>query len=476
MSGARQILPGTGRWRAAGVTEGDERLAADSLPVAPAPPPSCGWFPSPFRGGLVAALALLLSAPALAQDIVVTNAHLVIGDGSAPIERGTVVIRGGRVVAAGAGVAVPAGVTSVDAQGAWVTPGMVAGFSRIGIVEVDAVEPSNDTSAPRSVYSAAIEISPALNPLGTPVAVGRLAGVTRALVYPGLFNGRGALVDLGDDPDMLTRAGLFQYVEFGETGARRAGGSRPANFLLFRQLLNEARDYGRNPAAYDGRTRDALLNRADAEALLRVLDGRDRLFIRVDRASDILQVLRLLSEYPAIKPTLIGVTEGWVVAQQLAASRIPVIAGALTDLPDSFEMLAATQSNVGRMAAAGVQVSIGQINDEETHRIHYARQYAGNLVALTRIPGATGLDWNAAMAAITSGPAAAAGVDNIIGSLRPGRVGDLVIWDGDPLEVTSAPVAVYIDGVAQPMTSRQRELRDRYANPVEGALPNAYDH
>jgi imidazolonepropionase-like amidohydrolase len=91
------------------------------------------------------------------------------------------------------------------------------------------------------------------------------------------------------------------------------------------------------------------------------------------------------------------------------------------------------------------------------------------------VPGATGLDWNAAMATITNGPAVAAGVDGEIGTLRPGRVGDVVIWDGDPLEVTSAPAAVFIDGVEQPMESRQRELRDRYLNPVEGALPNAYE-
>jgi imidazolonepropionase-like amidohydrolase len=356
---------------------------------------------------------------------------------------------------------------------------MVAGFGRVGLIEVDAVDESNDATARTAVHSAALDIAPALNPRGSPVAVNRLAGVTRALVYPGqsggLFNGRGALVDLGADINMVTRTGLFQYVEFGETGAERAGGSRAATFQHFRMLLSEARDYGRNPAAYDGRSRDAFLTRADAEALLRVLDGRDRLFIRVNRASDILAVIAMLREFPQVKPTLIEVTEGWMVAREIAAARIPVIATALADLPDRFEQLGATQSNIGRMAAAGVQVAIGQINDEETHRLHYARQYAGNLVALTAVPGATGLDWNAAMATITNGPAVAAGVDGEIGTLRPGRVGDVVIWDGDPLEVTSAPAAVFIDGVEQPMESRQRELRDRYLNPVEGALPNAYE-
>ncbi len=431
---------------------------------------------------LVAALlaaSAFATSPALAQDIAITNGRLVIGDGSAPIEGGTVLVRDGRVVAAGSGVAVPAGVSVVDAGGKWVTPGLVAGFSRVGLVEVDAVDGSNDAEAGRSIFSAALDIAPALNPLGTPVAVNRLEGVTRALVYPGdsggLFAGRGALVDLGSDRSMVTRAGLFQYVEFGEEGAERAGGSRAATFLQFRALLQEARDFGADRAAYDGRSTDNLLRRADAEALLRVLDGRDRLFVKVDRASDILSVIGLLRDFPGIKPVLVGATEGWTVAREIAAANIPVIAAALSDLPDSFEALAATQSNIGRMRAAGVEVAIGLVDDSEIHKLGYSRQYAGNLVALTRVPGASGLSWDQAFAAISSGPARAAGVDDQVGSLRAGRVGDVVLWDGDPLEVTSVPVAVYIDGVEQAMTSRQRRLRDRYLSPVEGELPNAYD-
>lgn len=430
--------------------------------------------------GIACALAgAFIGVRANAQDVVITNARLVIGDGSPAISGGTVVIRNGRVSAAGQGVAVPAGVAVVDAQGRYVTPGLVAGFSRVGLVEVDAVAGSNDAASRTAVFGAAIDIAPALNPLGEPVAVNRQSGVTRALVYPGassgLFNGRGALVDLGSDTDMVTRAGLFQYVELGETGARRAGGSRQAALLHFRSLLAEAQDFGRNPAAYDGRSRDALLTRADAQALLRVLDGRDRLFIKVDRAADILAVIAMLRDYPQIRPTLVGVSEGWTVARQIAASGIPVIASALSDLPESFELLAATQSNIGRMQAAGVVVAIGLVDDNEVHKLGYARQYAGNLVALQRIPGAAGVSWDAGFALVSSGPARAAGVDDQVGSLRPGRVGDLVIWDGDPLEVTSAPVSVYVDGVEQSLVSRQTRLRDRYLNPVEGDLPNAYD-
>jgi imidazolonepropionase-like amidohydrolase len=423
------------------------------------------------------ALFANMAIPALAQDIAITNARLVIGDGSAPVSGGTVVIRGGKVVAAGAGVSVPSGVESVDAGGKWVTPGIVAGFSRVGLVEVDAVDGSNDRSAPKSRYSAAIDIAPALNPKGSPVAVNRADGVTRALVFPGdngmLFHGQGAVVDLGDDLNMVTRARAFQFVSFGEAGADHAGGSRAATFLLFREQLLAAREYQRKDLA--DVSADALLQRADVEALLRVIEGRDRLFVRVDRASDIINVLRLRSELPQMKLVLVGATEGWMVAREIAVAGVPVLVSALTDLPGNFEQLAATQSNAGRLKAAGVDITIGVFDDDDAHKLGYTLQYAGNVVALTRVPGATGLSWDAAFAAITSAPARAAGVDDMIGSLRPGRVGDVVIWEGDPLELASAPNAIWIDGKRQSLQTRQDRLARRYMRVGEGDLPKAYE-
>jgi imidazolonepropionase-like amidohydrolase len=172
---------------------------------------------------------------------------------------------------------------------------------------------------------------------------------------------------------------------------------------------------------------------------------------------------------------LVGATEGWRVADRIAASGVPVIANALNDLPATFEQLAATQSNIGRMRAAGINVAIGMINDEEARNIRVETQYAGNLVAVGRIPGATGLSWSDAFASISSHAAAAVGMDGEIGSLRPGRRGDVVIWDGDPLELSSAVEAVWIDGVRQSLENRQTRLRDRYRRPQEGPLPHAYD-
>lgn len=422
----------------------------------------------------------LLISSAAAQSVAIVNAKLVIGDGSAPIDGGTVIVRDGRIVAAGKAIAVPANIETVDADGRYVTPGIVAGFTRMGIVEVDGVEQTNDAGADKSPFHAAIDIAPAVNPKTSSIPLNRAEGITRAIVAPdnngSIFAGQGAVIDLGADRDAVTKARAFQFMKYGEAGARAAGGSRPAAIAQFRNALAQVKDYSRNPNGYGDVGKEALLNRADAEALVPVVAGRMPLLIHVERASDILALIDLKREFPALKLVFVGAAEGWTVASQIAAARIPVIASALIDLPVSFEQLGSTQSNVGRMKAAGVMVGIGMINDNEARQARLEKQYAGNLVALGKIPGATGLSWDAAFAAISSVTADAIGMGGEIGSLRPGRRGDVVIWSGDPLELDTAALSVYIDGVKQPLTTRQELLRNRYMQPQEGALPKAYQH
>ncbi|RYE04303.1 MAG: amidohydrolase [Sphingomonadales bacterium] len=430
---------------------------------------------------LAAAAALAVAAaPAAAQTVAITNAKLVIGDGGQPLDGGTVVIREGRVVAAGAGIAIPAGVRVIDAGGKWVSPGIFAGFTRMGIIEVDAVNPTNDASAGSSPFHAALDVSPAVNPRSTPIAINRAEGVTRAVVAPensngSIFAGQGAIIDLAIDANAVSRPRAFQYMEYGEEGGQAAGGSRPAAIAMFRNALFEVAAYRRAPGSFLDRGKDALLTRADAEALVPVLSGAVPLLVHVERASDILVVLGLKREFPTLKLVLVGATEGWTVAREIAAAGVPVMANALSDLPSSFEKLAATQSNIGRMQAAGVLVGIGTLGQDEARQARWVKQYAGNLVALGRIPGAAGLDWGAAFAAISSKPAEVMGMGGDYGSLRAGRRGDVVIWDGDPLEIGTNAVSVIIDGVEQPLASRQSRLRDRYWKPTEGALPKAYE-
>ena len=452
------------------------------------------------------ALLLTVAMPAAADTIAITNGTVAKGDGSGPIQGATVVIRDGRIVAAGQGVAVPAGARVIDASGKWVTPGIVAGFSRLGLTDVSGgAEGANDESAEKGPFNAAIDVAPAINPNYQPVKVNRAEGVTRAVVAPqaahNIFAGQGAIIDTGADMDPITKARAFQFVELGQAGAENAGGSRPSAYILFRNALREAGELtrfagtvsssgGNQPDARQrpiqnpnesrvysrsaDRSQDVLLTRFDAAALVPVLQGRQPLLVHVERASDILNVLDLAREFRSMKFVIVGASEGWLVADQLAKSGIPVIASALNDLPASFEQIASTQSNVGRMRAAGVKVSIGMIDDDESHRDFYERQYAGNLVALQKIPGATGVNWGEALQMITSGPADALGMGGELGRLAPGAHGDVVIWSGDPLEVTSAAEQVFIDGVQQPLDDHQSRLLERYRYLPRTDMPKAY--
>jgi imidazolonepropionase-like amidohydrolase len=170
------------------------------------------------------ASAIFFASPLSAQTVAITNGTLVLGDGSEPVVGGTVVVRNGRVVAAGPGVRVPANAQVIDASGKWVTPGIVAGFSRLGLAEVDlGADGSDDTETGGSPFSAAIDVAPAINPKASTIAVSRADGVTRAVVAPAagksIFAGQGAVIDTGDDMDAILRSRLFQFVELGEGGA-----------------------------------------------------------------------------------------------------------------------------------------------------------------------------------------------------------------------------------------------------------------
>jgi imidazolonepropionase-like amidohydrolase len=469
----------------------------------------------------IATLIVAVAAPATAQTFAIANGMLAKGDGSAPIQGGMVVVRDGRIVAAGdVRMKLPAGTQVIDATGKWVTPGIVAGFSRLGLAEVDLTASEEDgggrsdtsgaadDTTSTGPFSAAIDVVPAINPLDTTIAVNRADGVTRALVAPSagksIFAGQGAVIDTGADMEPVTAARKFQFVELGEAGAANAGGSRASAHVLFRNALREAAQLRRyavpvaasaagtpderdrpvisNPnesriyGADARRSQDVLLTRFDAAALVPVLQGRQYLLVHVERASDILQVLELKREFPALRIVLVGASEGWLVADRIARAGVPVIASAVNDLPASFEQIAATQSNVGRMRAKGVNVSIGMIGDNDTRNLFMERQYAGNLVGLQRMPGATGVSWSEALAMITSKAADAIGMGAEIGSLAPGRRADVVIWSGDPLEGTSAAEQVFIDGVRQPLQTHQTRLLDRYRYLPRRDLPEAYRH
>ena len=199
-----------------------------------------------------------------------------------------------------------------------------------------------------------------------------------------------------------------------------------------------------------------------------MLNGQMPVLVWVERAADIRQVIKLTKEYPQLKVIIAGASEGWMVADELAAARIPVIVNALQNQPDAFERLGSTMNNVGRMAARGVTVALGTMARDEAHQARLVVQDAANLVGQSRIGGGEGLSWADAIKTVTLNPARIFGVDKQLGTLEPGKVADVVVWSGDPLDLTQAPTNVIVAGKEVSLESRQTKLRDPYLGVLRG--------
>ncbi|MBQ1540538.1 amidohydrolase [Caulobacter sp. CCUG 60055] len=438
-----------------------------------------------FLFAAAASAVLTLSAPASAETVAVVNAHILSMGPAGDIASGAVVMRDGKIVAVGAGAAVPAGARVVDAKGQIVTPGFIAPSTNLMLSEVEAVKETRD-DRPGAQLSAGFDVQYGVNPGSAMPPLARQGGVTRAVLTPipgrggghadegggddgagdpGLFAGQAAAVRLAaGDPNPVFKARIGMAIDLGESGASAAG-SRGAAIVLLKSILDDVRAFARNRAGYErGAHRPFGLTRADLEALIPVVEGKTPLLVRVHRASDIRQVLKLAAD-EKVKVILEGAEEGWLVAGELAKAGAPVLIDAEADLPDAFETLASRLDNAARLQAAGATIAI--LGSRDFTNLRQARLNAGTAVA-------NGLPYGAALAGLTINPARIWGFADKAGSLEPGKDADLVIWSGDPLETTSWPTAVFVAGQEQPMTSRGLELRDRY-KVRGGAYPPAYN-
>lgn len=417
---------------------------------------------------LASVLAFGLTLPMSAQDFAIQNAKIWTGTDQGLIESGSVLVRDGEIVAVGDGIEIPASVETVDANGRWVTPGMISSFSRTGIVEVNAEDSTDDRAAPNSTASASLMVSDGFNPDANSIDATRIEGVTRIVVALSLsahiIGGQGFVADTSGAPHSLTDPKAFMFIDMGEAGAAMAGGSRPALWAKLRSAIEDARTF---PARYATHDAGDALKRPDARAFGPAVRGQQLILVRVSRASDILKVLALKEDMPQMRIALVGAEDGWRVAQELARANIPVIVDPYTNLPERFEAMAATQENAKRLIEAGVPTAFAYMS-RDTHQARLTLQVAGNAVG-------NGVAHDDAMHALTTVPASIFGLDSL-GVIASGKTADLVLWDGDPLEVMSAPDAVWIDGAAQSMTSRQTELRDRYIDLEPADLPVAYRH
>lgn len=418
----------------------------------------------------LALVAVIANAPAAAQTVAITGATVHTLGPLGTLEGATVIIEDGVVTAIGEGIEVPAGATTIDAAGAVVTPGLFDPYSYIGAVEISLAEETVDAQQRGTRYTAGFDVSSAINPRSTLIPVNRIEGVTHAIVAPqpafeeaSLISGLGAAIHLGGAEDFLVQSRVAVFAHLGRTGAGLEGGSRASALLALREALEDARDYDRHRSAFeDGRRRDYAIGRLDLEALQAVLDGDIPLVVTANRASDIERVLELADE-ERIDVIIAGGAEAWIVADALAAARVPVVLDPTRNLPAAFESLNATLENAARLDEAGVTLAFTL---SDSHNSRNIRQLAGNAVA-------NGMRWEQALRAITVAPAEIYAIDGV-GALEVGKRASLVVWDGDPLEVTSFATHVYIDGAAVPMRSRQTLLRDRYRE-LDRPMPHAYE-
>ena len=409
----------------------------------------------------LAAAALAVAGPLAAQTVAITGGTVYPVSGP-KIERGTVLMRDGKIVAVGANVAVPAGAERIDATGKWVTPGLVNAATQLGVVEVGAVAETRDAAARgREGVAASFKVSDGLNPASVLIVPARNEGVTSAMVVPsgGLIAGQAAFIDLVDGPasSMIRRDPAAMVAQVGN--AQQANlGARGEVIARMRELFTDVRAYRRNRTTFErGESRELAASRADLEALIPVLEGRVPLVVAADRAADIDAALGLAKEF-GLKLVIGGGSEAWQVAPRLAAARVPVLAGAMNNIPGSFASLGNRQEGPALLRRAGVSVAvIGNAGggDEEAFNVRNVKYEAGNAVAF-------GMSWDDALRAVTLTPAEIFGVADRVGSLAPGKDANVVVWGGDPFEMLTTVDAVFLRGRRVQSRSRQDMLMERY--------------
>ena len=390
----------------------------------------------------------------LAQTIAITGGTVYPVSGP-KLENATIIIRDGRIAAVGTAVAIPAGAIRIDAAGKWVTPGLIDGGGQMGLTEINAVQGTNDGGVRDSAVAASFNVLEGINPASGLIPVTRIEGITTTLAAPsgGFIRGQAVLIDLDGRTieAMLIKSPAAMVVNLNEEAKDAGGGSRAGAATRLRRVLTDAREYARRKADFNrGATQPFAASAADLEALQPVLRGEEPMIAVANRRSDIETALRIAREF-GLRLILAGAAEGWMIADQIAAARVPVMVQALDNIP-TYDGLGVRYENAGLLAKAGVKVVL---METDTHNSRNLRQQAGNAVAY-------GMTWDQALRNVTMTPAEVFGVADRYGSLEPGKVANVVVWSGDPFEFSTGVEHVFIRGREIPLRSRQTELMERY--------------
>ncbi len=403
------------------------------------------------------------------ETYAIRNARIVTVTGSV-IESGTVVIASGKIAAVGANAAVPAGAKIIDAKGLSVYPGMIDADTEIGLTEIGSVAGSVDTNEIGD-NNANIHVDVAIRPDSSHIAVTRVNGVTTALSAPrgGLIAGQSAIVNLDGwtSREMVLKSPVAMHINWPGGGGRNfeggfGGPQRSVTELRreqdrqidnLKKILRDATEYG---DAKDARAKDASLPKRDVdlklEALIPVVRGQMPVIINVNLERDIKNAIAFVTEMK-LKAIISGGAEAYKVADQLKAKNIPVIVGPVLRVPvkedDPYDSAFA---NAGLLSKAGVKICF------ETNDSAYSR----NLPYHAGMAAAFGLPKDEALKAVTIYPAEILGISDRVGSIEQGKIANLIVTDGDPLEIRTQIKHVFINGRDIPLTSRHTELYEKY--------------
>ncbi len=423
---------------------------------------------------LIACLLTIVSTMAIAQEddqvlkaeygkFALTNAKIYTVT-KGVIENGTLVINNGIIEAVGANVQIPNDAKVIDVAGKEIYPGMIDGGTTLGLNEIGSIAEAQDYRE-YGVSTPQMEALTAVNPNAVTIPVTRVSGVTTVWTMPqgGVLPGTAAAINLfGYTPDQMYAGQRGIVMNFPSTAGGRRWRRLSEDEIKKRQEramkeINETWDKAELYAKIENA--EDVRNYPEIEALVPVVKGETPIFIEVNAAQDILNAIEWIKGRGYKQVVLTGVAEGWRVADEIAESGYPVIAGPVQAIPtrssDSFD---AAYANPGIMSKAGVKVALRTMDNENARNLPYHAGFAA----------AYGMGKEEALKAITINAAEILGVGDQIGSIEVGKKANFFVSTGDPFETATKITDLFIDGYKVPMTSRHIRLYDEFLNRATG--------
>ena len=356
----------------------------------------------------------------------------------------------------------------IDASGKIVTPGLIATDTNIGIVEIGALSVTRDDSS--EIYKIGFSIYDAFNPNSTLIPWNRSNGITSALTIPentsSPIGGLGSFFVLDGELDIT---GEKDMVMTGSVGGS-SNHSRSETYAVIDDLLSFAQSINQKDLNTDADIAELIddspiaefmeLHPRDVKALFKLINNNLPLIMKAHRASDLLKLVEMKKKYN-LNLIIMGAQEAHMVKDVIAKNDIPLIINPINNIPGSFDELASNIKMASRLEKAGIEL---MFTAPRSHNFHLIRQGAGVAVA-------NGMAYETAIKGLTSTPAKVFGLNNR-GEIKSGNYADIIIWDSDPLEPSSMPEFIFINGESMNLTTRSSRLRDRYTSDPE--KPNTY--